>query len=126
MRLLLVDDEVEFVVTLAERLSLRGIEADWTDRPEEAIEMSQEKAYDLAVLDVKMPKVSGIDLKKRLQEKYPDMKFIFLTGHGSEESYSAGADEAGADYYLVKPLQIEDLVEKIRAALGEKKEEEER
>ncbi len=120
MRLLLVDDEVEFVVTLAERLSLRGIEADWTDRPEEALNMLREKVYDLAVLDIKMPKVNGISLKRRLHEKQPNMKFIFLTGHGSEESYSAGANEAGADYYLVKPLQIDDLVKKIRAALGEK------
>ncbi len=117
MRILLVDDEVEFVVTLAERLSLRGIEADWTDRGEKALEMSEEQTYDLAVLDVKMPKVSGINLKKRLQEKCPNMKFIFLTGHGSEESYSAGTSEAGAEYYLVKPIQIEDLVKKIRAAL---------
>lgn len=117
MRILLVDDEVEFVVTLAERLSLRGIEAEWTDRAEKALEMSEEQTYDLAVLDVKMPRVSGINLKKRLQEKCPNMKFIFLTGHGSEESYSAGTTEAGADYYLVKPIQIEDLVKKIRAAL---------
>jgi DNA-binding response OmpR family regulator len=120
MRLLLVDDEVEFVVTLAERLSLRGIEADWTDQGEKALKMAEENAYDLAVLDVKMPKTSGIDLKKRLQGKRPDMKFIFLTGHGSEESYSAGTSEAGYEYYLVKPIQIEDLVEKIRSALKEK------
>jgi len=119
MRLLLVDDEVEFVVTLAERLSLRGIEADWTSRGEEALKMSGEKRYDLAVLDVKMPRVSGIDLKKRLHEKCPEMKFIFLTGHGSEESYFAGTSEAGPDYYLVKPIQIDDLVEKIRSALHE-------
>jgi DNA-binding response OmpR family regulator len=120
MRLLLVDDEIEFVVTLAERLSLRGIEADWTNRGEDALKMAESKAYDLAVLDVKMPKTSGIALKKRLQEKSPDMKFIFLTGHGSEESYSAGASEAGSNYYLVKPIQIDDLVEKIRSAVKEK------
>lgn len=117
MRILLVDDEVDFVVTLAERLSLRGIESDWTAKPEEAIEMAKRHSYDLAVLDVKMPKVSGINLKKRLQELYPDMKFIFLTGHGSEESYLAGTREAGVDYYLLKPVRIEELVDKIRSAV---------
>ena len=118
MRILLVDDEVEFVVTLAERLSIRGIEADWTTKPSEAEKMVGEKHYDLALLDVKMPEVSGISLKKRLQIKCPGMKFIFLTGHGSEESYQAGSSEAGAEYYLLKPLQIEELVTKIYTALG--------
>ena len=119
MRILLVDDEIDFVVTLAERLSLRGMETDWAIHPEEAIDMAAKRNYELAVLDVKMPKVSGIDLKKRLQELRPDMKFIFLTGHGSEESFHAAADEAGAGYYLLKPIQIEELVVKIRAALAE-------
>lgn len=117
MRILLVDDEIEFVRTLAERLSLRGIDADYTARPEEATEMSRRKHYELAVLDVKMPRVSGINLKKRLQETTPDMKFIFLTGHGSEESYLAGTLEAGAEYYLLKPIQIDVLIDKIRSAL---------
>jgi YesN/AraC family two-component response regulator len=67
-----------------------------------------------------MPKFSGIDLKKRLQEQCPDMKYIFLTGHGSEESYFAGTSEAGSEYYLVKPVQIDALVEKIQMALGKK------
>jgi DNA-binding response OmpR family regulator len=118
MRILLVDDEMEFVTTLAERLSLRGIEADWTVKPLEAVNMVEEKHYDLVLLDVKMPEVSGISLKKRLQETSPGLKFIFLTGHGSEEEYQAGAFEAGAEYYLLKPLQIDELVSKIYAALG--------
>ena len=117
MRILLVDDELEFVVTLAERLALRGIDADYTIQPEDAVEKAKATDYQLAVLDVKMPKVSGINLKKQLQKTTPEMKFIFLTGHGSEESYREGASEAGAEYYLLKPIQIEDLVDKIRTAL---------
>ncbi len=120
MKILLVDDEVDFVETLAERLSMRGIEADWADHYEEAISKAEQNEYQLAVLDVKMPKVSGIDLKKQLQDKSPNMKFIFLTGHGSEESYIAGSHEAGAEYYLLKPVLIEELVDKIRSALGER------
>jgi DNA-binding response OmpR family regulator len=113
MKILLVDDEAEFVSALAERLSFRGIDADWVSRPEDAVEKAQEECYALAVLDVKMPKVSGIALKKLLQEKCPEMRVIFLTGHGSEEEYKAGTAEAGADAYLLKPLQLEDLLAKI-------------
>ena len=120
MRILLVDDEIEFVSALAERLAIRRIDADWTDRPEDAIEKTKERCYDIAVLDIKMPRVSGLDLKKRLEKSCPEMKFIFLTGHGSEEAFEAGATETGSDYYLVKPVRFEDLLEKIRSAAAER------
>jgi DNA-binding response OmpR family regulator len=113
MKLLLVDDEVEFVSTLAERLNLRGFDADWVSRPEDAVEKAKQGCYDLAILDIKMPKVSGIALKKMLQENCPDLKFIFLTGHGSREEFMAGAAEAGASYYLMKPLKLSELIAKI-------------
>jgi DNA-binding response OmpR family regulator len=118
MKILLVDDEVEFVSALAERLSLRGIDADWVSCPEDAVNRVAQHCYDLGVLDVKMPRLSGIDLRVMLQKKCPDMKFIFLTGHGSQESYEAGAAEAGAEYYLMKPLKLEDLIHKIDAVIG--------
>ncbi len=121
MKILLVDDEMEFVSALAERLHLRGIDADWVSRPEDAMGRVALHHYDLAVLDVKMPRLSGIDLKVMLQEKCPDMKFIFLTGHGSQESYEAGAAEAGEEYYLMKPLKLETLILKIDEVLGGKK-----
>lgn len=124
MRILLVDDEKEFVSTLAERLSYRGIDADWTSQPEDAITMAETRQYDIAVLDVKMPRVNGLALKKRLQEKWPDMKCIFLTGHGAEEAFQAGALEAGEDYYLFKPVRLENLLAKIKeagASLGREK-----
>lgn len=116
MRVLLVDDEGEFVSALAERLALRGIDADWTQAPEEAIERVKAGCCDIAVLDVKMPRVSGFDLKKILEERCPEMKFIFLTGHGSEEAYEAGVTETGSEYYLVKPVRFEKLLETIRLA----------
>lgn len=119
MRILLVDDEEEFVSALAERLSYRGMDADWVTRPEDAIVRCEDACYDLAVLDVKMPKVSGIALKKILQARCPGMKFIFLTGHGSEEEYKAGTEEAGADHYLLKPLHLEDLLRRIRSLQSE-------
>lgn len=117
IRVLLVDDEKEFVSTLAERLLLRGIEADWVASAEEALEKIKEAQYDLAVLDVKMPHISGIELKRMLHEHRPDMQFIFMTGHGSEQDFHAGSSEAGAAYYLVKPVHIEDLMRKMNEVL---------
>lgn len=115
MRVLLVDDEKEFVSTLAERLSYRGITADFALGADEAIDLLNKHAYDLAVLDMKMPGLSGLQLKKRLAEKCPAMKFIFLTGHGSEEDYRAGSLESV--YYLVKPINIDTLVGKMHEAV---------
>jgi DNA-binding response OmpR family regulator len=112
MRVLLVDDEEELVTALAERLSYRGIEADWSSTGSRALELAEEHQYDVAVLDVKMPNISGIELKRKLEKKSPGMKYIFLTGHGSEEDFRTGSAEASR--YLVKPLDIDALIETLR------------
>ena len=116
MKVLLVDDEKEFVSALAERLSFRGVDARWAVSGEEAVKMARDEQYDLAVLDVKMPGLSGIELRKRLHKVQPQMKFIFLTGHGSQEDFKAGSEEAA--FYLAKPLKIEDLIHKIKETLN--------
>lgn len=118
MKILLVDDEVEFVSALAERLSLRGIDVEWVSRPKEALVKVSGNCFDLVLLDVKMPGQSGFELKKQIQEKCPGMKFIFLTGHGSEDDYRAGTAHAGEDYYLLKPIKLETLLTKISAVLS--------
>jgi DNA-binding response OmpR family regulator len=118
MKVLLVDDEKELVTTLAERLNLRGLEAKWATSAEEALDRLQTESFDIAVLDVKMPKMDGLLLKKQMQDQYPTMKFIFVTGHGSSQDFETGASEVGPDYYLVKPLKIDDLIAKIKEALG--------
>jgi DNA-binding response OmpR family regulator len=117
MKVLLVDDEEEFVATLAERLSLRGIEAQWATSAEEALRLLETEAFDLAVLDVKIPKVDGLELRKRMQAKCPALKFIFVTGHGSTDDFECGISEVGADYYLAKPIKIEHLILKMNEAL---------
>jgi len=118
MRVLLVDDEKEFVSTLAERLALRGVDADWVTSAEEALARAEQTAYELAVLDVKMPHINGIELKRMLHQRWPAMQFIFMTGHGSEQDFRAGSSEAGAAYYLVKPVHIEELMQKMREVLA--------
>ncbi|MCK5230091.1 MAG: response regulator [Desulfobulbaceae bacterium] len=113
MKVLLVDDEKELITTLAERLSLRGIEADWADSGEKALEMAAAVFYDLAVLDVKMPRINGLQLRNRLAKIHPKMRFIFLSGQGTEKIFKKGAAKAT---YLVKPINIEELVEHIMTA----------
>ena len=117
MRVLLVDDEEELVSTLAERLSLRGIEAEWVTSAEEALQRVKDEHYDLAVLDVRIPRISGLKLKTKLEEIAPGMRFIFLTGHGSEDDFLAGTAEAGAEYYLVKPVNIDALIQKMKEVI---------
>ena len=117
MKILLVDDEEELVSTLAERLSFRRIDADWATNCEDALKKVETEKYDLAVLDVKIPRISGIELGRRLKEKDPEMQFIFMTGHGSGDDFKAGSAEAGAEYYLVKPVNIELLIEKVKKVL---------
>jgi DNA-binding response OmpR family regulator len=117
MRILLIDDEEELVSTLAERLSFRGIDADWACSGKDALKKIEETPYDIAVVDIKMPKIGGLELRKMMAGKYPDMKFIFMTGHGSEEDFRAGSEAAGAEYYLVKPVDIEELIRKMKEAL---------
>lgn len=111
MKILLVDDEKKFVSSLAERLTMRGIAADWSTTCKEAMEKARSGEYDIAVLDVKMPHMSGIELKKEMETVGPEMKFIFVSGHGSEESYQAGTREASS--YIIKPFKIDTLIEKI-------------
>ena len=117
MKVLLVDDEVELVSAMAERLGYRGLDADWTDCGEVALKMADETQYAVAVLDMKMPKMSGLELQKKLTFHHPEMRFIFLSGHGSESDFKAGC-AAGCNY-LIKPIQLEDLVDKIREVVGE-------
>lgn len=118
MRVLLVDDEKELVATLAERLSYRGIDADWVTEAKEALTKVQNESYELAVLDVKMPDIDGFELKRQIQKNNPEMKFIFLTGHGSEDYYHIGSAETGSNFYLVKPVNIDTLIQKMNDVIN--------
>lgn len=118
MRVLLVDDEKEFVSTLAERLALRGIDAEWSTTGQEALRLAEAADFDVAVLDVKLPEMGGLRLKEKLQEKCPGMEFIFLTGYGSEKDFTAVICQAGEEFCLVKPVDIEILIGRMEAVLG--------
>ena len=109
IKVLLVDDEKKFAMMLSKRLALRGIDVDYSFTGEDARQMAAIKRYDVAILDVKMPGIGGIRLKKELMEFTPDTKVIFLTGHGSNTDHETGKTEK--DIFLAKPLQLETLVE---------------
>ena len=114
IRVLLVDDEEDLVVTLAERLDMRGFDAEWATTCEAALKRLKDKRFDVAVLDIKMPRMSGLALKREMESIAPGLKFIFMTGHGSKKDFEEGTAEAGEPYCLLKPIDMESLVNKIQ------------
>lgn len=117
MRVLLVDDEKDLVSTLSERLGFRGVHSDWVCNAKDAISKTEQQDYDIAILDIKMPEIDGFELKQQLQQNNPKMKFIFMTGHGSDNYYHIGTAETGEEFYLVKPVNIELLIKKINEVM---------
>ncbi|MBI9075379.1 MAG: response regulator [Desulfatibacillum sp.] len=115
MRILLVDDEFELVSAMAERLNMRGLEADYATSGKAAVEKARQCQYDVLVVDLKMPGMDGMEVMRQVKEKCPDTGFVFLTGYGSEDQKSA-SEAAGATCYLMKPVKISVLMEKIDAA----------
>ena len=112
MKVLLVDDEQKFALMLSKRLELRGIRAQVFFSGEKALaEVEAGSRFDVAVLDVKMPGIGGIELKRRLSLMDEEMKFVFLTGHGSGTDIETGGLEVGD--CLPKPLKIEQLIETL-------------
>jgi DNA-binding NtrC family response regulator len=114
-RVLLVDDEEDLVFTLAERLQLRGMHAEAATSGEAALERVQNSTYDVAVIDVKMPGMDGLETIKRIHEMFPALPVIILTGRTSREDNHECMRE-GAFVYLMKPIDIEELVTIITKA----------
>lgn len=116
MKVLLVDDERKFATMLAKRLALRGIDIDCVYAGEDAIVKAETERYDVAILDVKMPGIGGIELERKLKKLDPCLKTIFLTGHGSKIDFETGSAEAAC--YLAKPIQIDELLTILREVAG--------
>jgi DNA-binding NtrC family response regulator len=117
LRILLVDDEEELVYTLADRLEFRGYHAVAVLNGPEAIKKANESEFDVAVIDVKMPEINGIEVMKMIKRLHPQMKVILMTGHGSPEEGEQGMAEGAYDY-MVKPINLDILISKIKAAAG--------
>ncbi len=117
LRVLLIDDEEELVSTLIERLMLRDIAADGAITGIDALKRMQEKEFDVVVLDVKMPGMDGLELLRKIRKMRPAVSVILLTGRGSEAESRVGIAEGAFDY-LIKPIDIEDLIGKMRQAVA--------
>jgi DNA-binding NtrC family response regulator len=114
-RVLLVDDEVEFVDTLAERLRNRGLEVEVAHAGQDGIAKAKAAHFDAVVLDFAMPDMDGIATLKALLALNPDLQVMLLTGHATIKA-AAEATRLGAADVLEKPTDINTLLEKIREA----------
>ncbi len=119
-KILLVDDEQEYVLTLSERLQVRDMPSHVVYNGEQALSLVQDEEPDVIVLDLMMPGIPGIDVLRRLKKDHPNVEVIILTGHGSTKD-EALARELGAFAYLQKPTEIDKLAETMKAAYAKKK-----
>ena len=124
-RILIVDDEQEFVQALSERLVIRDYDVTATYNGKEAIEEIKAYNYDVVILDVRMPGVVGIDVLKEIKHYKPLTEIIMLTGHATVETAIEGM-KLGAYDYLIKPCETEDLITKINGAYNRKADQETR
>jgi DNA-binding NtrC family response regulator len=120
LRLLLVDDEVGFTTVMAKRLTRRDMEVTTAFSGTQGIQALRAKKFDVAVLDLKMEDMDGIEVLKVFKIMNPNMPVIMLTGHGSEKSANEGIQHGAYDY-LTKPYEFTELLEKIREAVSSKK-----
>ncbi|SFM63695.1 response regulator [Thermodesulforhabdus norvegica] len=125
LRLLIVDDEKDFTDSLAERLALRDFEVSRAYSGEEAVELIKEYNYDVVILDVAMPGMDGVQTLREIKNIKPLTEVIMLTGHATVETAIEGM-KLGAYDYLLKPTEIDDLVEKVQGAYARKADQEER
>ncbi len=116
LKVLLVDDEEEFVTTLAERLELRGIQARSVIDGEIALQMIETDPPRVVILDVMMPGLGGLEVLKRIKAQHPQIPVILLTGRGSTDEGIEGM-QLGAFDYLMKPINIEELIKKMQEAI---------
>lgn len=118
-RILLVDDEVAFANNLLKLLSKRGYDVVVVYNGADAVNMVGEKEFDVIILDMKMPGMDGIATLKEIKKKVPLVEVVILTGHGSVESGIEGM-QLGAFDFLMKPVSIDDLQEKVSEAYRRK------
>ena len=124
-RVLLVDDEVAFTNNMAKLLTRRGYGVKVVNDGENAIRAVEEDDFDVAILDLKMPGIDGIETLRLMKRRRPFLEVIMLTGHGSVESGIQGM-HLGAFDYAMKPILLDDLLEKIGEAYHRKLMQDER
>lgn len=118
-KVLLIDDEVDFLSAMAERMEAREMQVSTAASAKEGLEKALTGSFDAVILDLRMPEMDGIETLKRLKEKNPDLEVILLTGHATIKD-GIEAMKLGALDLLEKPADINDLTEKIKSAQAKK------
>ncbi len=118
-KVLMVDDEEEFVRTLDERMQMRNLETSVALSGEEAMKKLEEDPPDVLLVDLKMPGMDGMEVLRRAREAYPGVEVVMLTGHGSEAD-EAEARRLGVFDYLRKPVALDQLMKILKAAYKKK------
>jgi DNA-binding NtrC family response regulator len=119
LKLLLVDDEQEFIETLWERLKMRDLDAKLALDGEQALEAVLAEEPDVMVLDLRLPGIDGMEVLREIKKTYPNVQVVILTGHGSEKDEEE-ALRLGAYAYLQKPVDLDGLVTTLRDAFKDK------
>lgn len=118
-KVLLIDDEVEFLDALSERMRLRGMDVSTASTADTAVSALDSGEYDAIVLDLQMPDMNGIEMLKVIKKSHPDMQVILLTGQATLEA-GVQAMKLGAMDFMEKPADIDSLTEKIKKAQAKK------
>ncbi|GAB5046546.1 response regulator [Thermodesulfovibrio sp. TK110] len=119
-KLLIIDDESEFVSALTERLILRGYEANGVTNFSDGVEFLK-KLPDVVILDIGLPDMDGLEALRKIKEINPSIQVIMLSGYGDDERVNKSL-MYGAYDYLIKPVEIEELISKIESAKIKKEE----
>jgi two-component system OmpR family response regulator len=118
-KVMIVDDEIDFLETIVKRLKARQIDVIGVESGYKALESLEESRPDVIILDVKMPGMDGIETLREIKKKSPLTEVIMLTGHASVESGIQGM-QLGAFDYVMKPVALDELLEKVRQAYERK------
>ncbi|NIU55908.1 MAG: response regulator [Phycisphaerae bacterium] len=125
-KVLLVDDEVEFVETFSERLKMRNIEILSAFSGKEALQILEtNQDTEVVILDVKMPEMDGIETLAEIKKRYPLAEVIMLSGHADVESAIEGMKQGAFDY-LMKPCDMDQIIAKVNEAAAKKRQHEEK
>ncbi|MDM8525537.1 response regulator [Desulfococcaceae bacterium HSG8] len=125
IRVLIVDDEKDFVEMLSLRLNEMGEKVTPAYSGKECLEILEEDNTDVVILDIRMPGMGGIEVLREIKKRFPLVEVIMLTGHGTTETAVEGM-KLGAFDYLLKPADFQGLVEKLEGAIKRKDDQEER
>ena len=118
-KVLLVDDEKEFLDIMSERMQARGMTVKTADSADQAMAILEKESFDAIVMDFKMPGMDGIQALKNIKAKKPELQIILLTGYATVEK-TVEAMKIGATDLLEKPADLEELAAKIKQAKAEK------